>query len=185
MSIVCSKCGVAKCADQYHKNSAAPGGLRLECKSCASVIASIAYKANPAPSIIRSIAWVKENRERSRANLKRYADKNREKLRMDSRKWQKANKAADAERSARQRGIAKQATPTWANKAYIALFYDIAKLEEQRTGRVVHVDHIYPLNSDAVCGLHVEHNLQLLFAEDNISKGNKLPKSDRGVPCQS
>ena len=73
----------------------------------------------------------------------------------------------------RNRQARKQnATPLWANQGYIRLFYEGAKIEEKRTGRKVHVDHIVPLNHDFVCGLHCEDNLQLLFAKENQTKSN-------------
>ena len=66
----------------------------------------------------------------------------------------------------------KNRTPVWAKYAYIKLWYQLAKIEEVRTGRKIHVDHIIPLQGKLVCGLHCEDNLQLLFAEENIRKNN-------------
>ena len=65
-----------------------------------------------------------------------------------------------------------QAKPDWANDKFMELWYKLAKVEERRTGKKVHVDHIIPLKGRNVCGLHCEDNMQLLFAEDNWSKGN-------------
>lgn len=84
------------------------------------------------------------------------------------------SKADFYKNKARKDGARKlQATPSWINKRYIQMFYELAKMEEERTGRKVHVDHIIPLVGNNVCGLHCEQNLQLLFEEDNHLKNNR------------
>lgn len=65
-----------------------------------------------------------------------------------------------------------KATPLWANLEYIKIFYFLAKEEEKRLQVKVHVDHIVPLRSKLVCGLHNEFNLQLLTQKQNSSKLN-------------
>jgi hypothetical protein len=68
----------------------------------------------------------------------------------------------------------KQRTPAWADGEKIAAFYRLAaafsKLYVPH-----HVDHIYPLNGETVSGLHVEDNLRVIPAEDNLRKGADLP----------
>lgn len=50
--------------------------------------------------------------------------------------------------------------------------YSLAKLRTVLTGVPHQVDHIVPLNSKHVCGLHSEHNFQVLTASANSSKRN-------------
>ena len=101
--------------------------------------------------------WRKDNPERSREIDRKCRFENK-----DTRNAQKAIKRADK----------LLATPKWASKEYMRIWYKLAKIEEERTGRIVHVDHTVPLRGSNVCGLHCEDNMQLLFAEDNMIKSN-------------
>jgi hypothetical protein len=75
----------------------------------------------------------------------------------------KAEYIANANKYRASKGIAQ---PVWASVDKIKEIY--ANCPEG-----YHVDHIYPLNSDWVCGLHVEHNLRIIPAKDNIAKSNR------------
>lgn len=75
--------------------------------------------------------------------------------------------------NAKRRAEERQAIPPWANLNKIKGIYDNCPLG-------YHVDHIFPLNGENICGLHVETNLQYLLAEDNMRKGNKMPVSTSG-----
>ena len=67
---------------------------------------------------------------------------------------------------ARRTGL-KQATPSWADLQSIGEAY----LEAAYFN--MHIDHIVPLNSPIVCGLHVWENLQVLDVKKNLKKGNR------------
>jgi hypothetical protein len=71
----------------------------------------------------------------------------------------------------------RNATPKWLGaeeklamrKLYLQAM-DLTKL----TGERYVVDHIVPLLSDEVCGLHVPWNLRVITQEENLRKSNKL-----------
>ena len=67
----------------------------------------------------------------------------------------------------------KQRLPSWADPEAIRKIYeDCAALNKEHGPRSYHVDHIIPLQGKTVSGLHVENNLQILKASDNLAKSN-------------
>ena len=73
---------------------------------------------------------------------------------------------------AKKRAQRSQATPQWADKDAIKTVYSIAAVYRKH-GFDVHVDHIIPLLGKTVRGFHVHHNLTILPARENLSKGNR------------
>ena len=132
--------------------------------------------------------WHEKNPERVNEYKRRWREKNREQVRETNRRWRKQNSERQREltrrwgqqnshkiraNTNRRRANKKQATPSWADHAAInSVYAEVVKLEKE-TKIKYHVDHIYPLQSDYMCGLHVAENLQILPGPENLSKGNR------------
>ena len=90
--------------------------------------------------------------------------------------WKQAN--ADqvlADNKVRRRKH-REATPPWITrkqKSEIRQLYQIAITMSKTTGERYVVDHIVPLRSEVVCGLHVPWNLRVITQEENLKKSNK------------
>ena len=91
--------------------------------------------------------------------------------------WKDANQVwVRADTKARRRKH-RDATPPWLTrkqKSEIRQLYQIAITMTKTTGERYVVDHIVPLRSDEVCGLHVPWNLRVITQEENLAKSNKL-----------
>lgn len=119
----------------------------------------------------------KKDKERLLQNNKEYRSLNKDRLDEYRRKYMKENKEILAALSAKRRSYKLNATPPWLSSEdldKIKILYRTAKILQEIHGIKFHVDHIIPLKGENVCGLHVPWNLQILTAEDNMKKGNKL-----------
>ena len=73
------------------------------------------------------------------------------------------------------------ATPHWLTEAQFKIIrsiYEQAISLTKATGVQYVVDHIIPLQHDAVCGLHVPWNLRVITRAENGLKSNKIPSED-------
>ena len=100
-----------------------------------------------------------ENPDANRASVAKWASKNRHKI---------------VELAATRRARVARAKPYWADQWVICQAYELAKMRELATGIKWDVDHIVPLKSDHVCGLHNEFNLQVIPRIRNKQKSNKI-----------
>ena len=114
------------------------------------------YQANPANRDQQTkfyAAWLADHEEE-------LAERNREQDR--------AAVGKNAAYAARYRAARLNAIPRWADLSIVEKMY----AEAATSG--MHVDHIYPLRGEMVCGLHVAENLELLTPQENLRKGNRV-----------
>ena len=91
-------------------------------------------------------------------------------------KYSKANPDVRAAQSGRRRAAKMRAMPSWLTPEHhvqIAALYLVASQAGPMCGEPHEVDHIVPLQSKTVCGLHVPWNLRLLPRFMNREKGNR------------
>ena len=129
----------------------------------------------------RKHEWYQENKEQV---MQAAATRPAERLRAYRNAWKEANKVqVRADTKARRRKH-RDATPPWISrrqKSDIRQLYQIAITMTQTTGEQYVVDHIYPLRSDVVCGLHVPWNLRVVTREENQRKSNSLPDDSEAI----
>jgi hypothetical protein len=118
-------------------------------------------------------AWAAANAEHRAAYRRAAHVKNGERERMLAREWKRQHPAECAAIMARRTAAKLKAIPTWANLDAILAIYESAREQTLATGIRHHVDHIVPLCSPVVSGLHCEANLQVLVATQNQSKSNR------------
>jgi hypothetical protein len=131
------------------------------------------YQANRAAMIAKSRAWRLANPDRYREQMTTWTRENLERRREIANTWRKNNPEKVNPAHAKRRAAKVGATPAWANDFFIKEAYHLANLRSKLTGYKWHVDHIVPLQSAIVCGLHVENNLRVIPASVNQSKNNR------------
>lgn len=133
-------------------------------------------------------AWFEAHKEERKTYRKEMYAKNHLRENELSREYKIRNRAEIAQKAAEyllkhpesnrfarslRRAVEKLAMPVWADRKKIREFYKTAVTTAVETGIPHHVDHIVPLQSKWVCGLHVQNNLQVLPGTENATKSNR------------
>lgn len=161
MTYLCFKCGEQKPRSAFSSNG--DGKYKTRCKPCRSADQSARYAAkSPAAKLAefeRIRLWVKANPDKYRIYAKATRQAKPEHYRSKVNMRRRRNRIA---------------TPMWADKQAIEDIYRKAAEITKLTGVPHEVDHIVPLLSSVVCGLHWEGNLQILTMIENKKKNNLL-----------
>lgn len=116
-------------------------------------------------AIANAKKWREENRDRANELQRIGYARDPERKKASKRKWYTKNASYRSALTAKRRANKKNATPKWANLKKIAEIY-------KNCPHGMCVDHIIPIQSKIVCGLHCESNLQYLTRSDNSKKSN-------------
>lgn len=177
---ICKHCGECKPTDAFNKKIGGSHGVRAMCKKCQYADGKRWQKSHAALSEAQ-VERLRESRrtyEAKRKDRGRREERqifylaNRERLNARALVYAKQNPQVYAARAMMRIAIKKKATPPWSETEKIVTLYEQAAQLRNETGIAWHVDHIVPLNSPTVCGLHVFANLQVITATKNLSKSN-------------
>jgi 5-methylcytosine-specific restriction endonuclease McrA len=122
----------------------------------------------------RKNEWYQENRE---AVIAAASTRPQHVKREYQNAWKERNSVWVRADTKSRRRKHREATPKWlttAQKGAMREIYKMAITMTQTTGEQYVVDHIVPLRSHEVCGLHVPWNLRVITQEENLKKSNKL-----------
>lgn len=182
----CSKCKSILPVSSFSRQKNTKTGYSSICKSCYAewkernrdslLEKKREYHRKNAGAISeyrKSDEYKEKTREAMLLRCMKYVERNPERRRQSANLWARKNKAYNCARENLRRAKKLQATPAWANEFSISQIYRLSRLKSLITGQKWHVDHIVPLVSDIVCGLHCEANLRIIKAKDNISKSNR------------
>lgn len=174
MTKICTKCETEKPLIDFHKDKNKKDGHSSLCKDCKNNYRKKHYKENSEVTKEKEKERYYLDVEKSREKSRKYRKNNLEKEKLRFKTYFKNNTDKENAKKARRRAAKLQRTVGWVDLDKIKKFYTEAKRLTRETGIQHHVDHIIPLRGDNVSGLHVENNLQVITAEDNLSKGNKF-----------
>ena len=188
----------------FSRSKAAKDGCYYQCKVCAKASYKAYYEANKKKKLDYQKAYNEANKERvakyhkayreankekraeyfkvyyeaNKEGIKAYREANKERIAESKKAYREANKERAAEYSSQRRARKHNAIPKFLRNCEVERqrLRDIYKLRELlsvATGVEYHVDHMWPLSDN---GPHWSGNLQIITAQENLSKNAKVCK---------
>lgn len=210
----CPRCKVLKSLTEFAKRKSGGNTPQSYCRDCSCTAVVAWARKNRELHNANVQKWRKENSdrvketrralrahdpERHRDYCRRYRAqnrgtllirirdrywRNREKSLAESREWRLKNPARNAYKAAEYEARKRRAKPPWADDEKIFAVYQRCAEMNRESPRKYHVDHVIPLSSPVICGLHVHTNLQILSARENQSKSNRFLEDALNVACE-
>jgi hypothetical protein len=187
MTKTCPKCQTEKEFSCFSKDRSTLTGLATWCKDCCRAKNKRLYTENHEERKAKQRAWSAANPEKVANNNRRQYERHRltrikkaiawnkahpDKVRAKGRRYYQLRKGYYLDKSIWRHHAIKQATPSWADQRAIRHVYREARRMTRETGIPHEVDHIIPLTSIKVCGLHVAENLRVVPRTVNRLKHN-------------
>ena len=174
---VCNKCLKEKPLDLFRKDSRLISGRAARCKSCQSLYTKEYSSKNKEKVLEYNKDYRCKNSETAKKRSADWRKNNPEKYRETKANTYKKHKEKFYARNALRRAQQYSLTPSWADKTKILKIYEECKRITLETGIKHHVDHIIPIRGKMVSGFHVEYNLRIIPAKENLKKNNRLDES--------
>jgi len=113
--------------------------------------------------------------------IKKWHTDNRESVLANSQRYRSSHPETASMAATKRRAYKLDAIPRWTKDDDIVTVYKLREemiLATSAAGYRIdyQVDHYYPLINPTVCGLHCVDNLQIISADENRKKSNKLPE---------
>ena len=164
----CTKCKVVRPFTDFAPNKLTKDKLQSWCRKCKNAH-DAARKANDLEYKARRREMYKSEAYKQKRKGYMATEKGRQIVK-ENRRQQKADLARRRNYRAFYKLKAQSRVPGWVLPKDLLPFYQLA----ETLGHDYTIDHIIPLRSKVVCGLHCAENLQILTHAANHLKGTSL-----------
>lgn len=126
--------------------------------------------------LAKTRGWAARNPLKRRQIEARYRAGNSEKETARCASWRAANPEKKYAAKVRRRANSRRAVPSWYgefDEFVMEEANNLVRLRAKSTGINWHTDHVIPLQSSIVCGLHTWMNIDVIPGVENIRKGNR------------